>query len=529
MTWPRRWRIVLLAAGLLLVVRALQVRVPQLARPFWNDECVHSAAILRAPSLRLLPKYISYTSQPVLESALRREVWFPLLGWQERALRLPSLVYSVLALLSGLGLAVAVLRRRGVPPSAVVLGASLAGLWLVNHPTEGYLSAEARHYTFVSLVSLWWFSAWLLWERCPPALFALLSLIFANAHFFALPLIATAYALDAPREFRRGGLLALAWHASWVFAVFYLTRRANIAALNLLAASPPGHAPGWHWSSIAAGLGLYRQLQDFVHLPVPVLVVWAALCFAWRRSRVLNLLVVSFLFMPAFLVFSSVRSDYPFGWRYFMPFFGLGFVSVVLACCHGYRLWEWARVRRPVLSGGAGSWVLALALLVLFKAPASAWGLIRSGGALTLPLANSSPYFHMYEEIKRVDRPVMILRKCPWGDDVTDLYLDHIGVRFPRRAALVYDGMAGLTRRDAARLIERFPVEHPDGLVVLDRKEEECPDVSPPRRPGAARVWRIPGERICVWYVQGARDAAEIRRIARAVGFASIELFWKAP
>ena len=41
-----------------------------------------------------------------------------------------------------------------LPKWVVLLGAFLSALWIVNHPNHIEYSSNARHYTFVHLVSL---------------------------------------------------------------------------------------------------------------------------------------------------------------------------------------------------------------------------------------------------------------------------------------------------------------------------------------------------------------------------------------
>lgn len=517
------------AAALLLVlaVRGLELRLPGMARPFWEDEIHHNYAILNARHLRALLWNISTQSQPVLDYALRKVAWFFLFGHQERSLRLPSLGYSLLTVLASAGLAGWYARRRGGSPAVALVYGMVAGWWCLHHPFEIYYAAEARHYTLVTLASLLWFAVACLPLTMPAGALAASSLLLANTHFFAFPLLGWGYLtriLGAARRRQWATGVAL---AATALAIVVFTIRLNHPAWRHMLDHPPEAPAGPVGDRILAGLGLWWNATRFLALPVPAVVCWAALACAPRRREALPALAYAVGVIPVLLIDLRFRSAYPFFDRYFTPFFGLGFVTLILsldAVRDAGARWRSrvpARWRRPLVvlaTAGAAGWLGVFGDLIR---------LVPERRALALPPANFSPYFRLYEEIKAEPGPVLIVNAHCWADDIPLLYLTFIG-RPCTHGYTVIDSTGCSTPPAAARaVIQDFVRAFPRGLVVLDHKERPRPDPTPPPGAWTGRVRRA-ADPVSVWLVRGATGPEELRRLALAAGESPSEPLWRA-
>jgi hypothetical protein len=525
------WVAALSLVSALAALRAAERTWPEMTRPFWQDECKHNYAILDASSLTDMLARIGYMSQPALDHALKRVVWFPLLGHQERGLRLPSFAYYLALLMSVVWLTAGILRRRGHPPAYALFGALLAGLWLTTKPDEPWYGCEARHYALVSLLSCWWFHLTMVADRPSRAGRWLVSLAFANTHFFALPLIAAASLLDAVSAWRGrnrlGGMIVL----GGALAIAVVTIAVNHAAWRELTSRPPGGAVPW-LAGLLDGGRVWWSYTRYVRLPVTAVAVWAGLLLVAKRRDAGRLLLFVLVFLPLFLISLRLRSDYPFSSRYLTPFFGGAFVTLLLAFDRGRVLLAGLtkRFRLSPKAGRAAGWAAVAALVVLFKVGPAVHDLVRLRGALGMIPENGSPTFHMYEAIKRADVPVLVISENCWNDLTHRLYFRFIGTPFGREVRLLRQstcaGGASDVRVEAARCL----ADCPRGLVVLDQTDtgdHACGGLpaSPPG--GGLRVEQAPdGE--CAWFVRGARTASDIRRAARAVGFRSLR-WWYAP
>ena len=59
----------------IIIIRALEIRLPSITRSFWEDEIHHNYLILWADNLYQLLKHIGAQSQPFLDYFLRKIVW----------------------------------------------------------------------------------------------------------------------------------------------------------------------------------------------------------------------------------------------------------------------------------------------------------------------------------------------------------------------------------------------------------------------------------------------------------------------
>jgi hypothetical protein len=260
---------------------------------------------------------------------------------------------------------------------------------------------------------------------------------------------------------------------------------------------------------------------------VPVLVLGVALlAFAAariERGKVLRLLVLSFIVVPFLFVYFRLRSDYPFGPRYFTPFFGLGFAMLLtVAECALAAISRAATAmdRRWVTTLGAV--IVGVTALLTFGVPHTLAKVADRSG-LRVPASNFSPYFQLYGELRASQRPLFVLHSHCWANDIPLLYLQYVGGETYRAGYQVADSKGCETRAsDAREALRSFLEVNPRGLVVLDDKERDCSTSVNPSVAGEARVERVRLP-VCVWTISGASSIDEVRAVAEAVGFPFVE------
>jgi len=504
-----------LLVGLCALLRALELRLAVFARPLWEDEVHHNYAILKSPSLsgmREEPLFL-WQYQPLLDHALRKLVWFPLLGHDERALRLPSLFWGLSLVAALFALALAQLRQRGLSSPAALLLALCAALWAAGSPEAIHEATEARHYSFVALASLLWFAALLLAEGPRHKRLAAASLLFANLHFFSLPMISLAYAGLAAGALREGRRRDAMLFSAALGAVLLCTLAVNEPQLALLMQRPPGVRTTTTLGPALRGAGeLWLAYQSQLSLPLPAWGLWLGLAAAARfapRLRALPLLAGLFAGLPLFFVYFRLRSAYPFYPRYYAAFFGLGAVSLLMVLDAGAALLEQAPRSARALA--------LVATALLFGLPAHALGLVRDARGMKLPPANFSPYFVEYEALKQRARPLLVLQSHCFASDIPMLYLRFQGAPAQEGFTVLDSNGCGLELPLArGYLRELLARPGPPALLVLDQKEEPCSGAQPA---AGLSMQRLPGVEGCVWTLDAPRSLAEVRAAADAVGF----------
>ena len=524
--------LVVALAGL-LVVRALELRVPEMTRPFWEDEVHHNHTILASADMGQLRHNYRYLFQyqPLFDFWTRKTFWFPLLGIDERAMRIPAMVYGVALVLLVYAFALVSFAARMRLWWAALL-AFCAALWIVNNPTMVYFSAEARHYSLIALASMLWCGLLFLHEGRPRLLFAAATLLFANVHFFSLPMIAGGYALVVLREARRREFRWIAFHLLVCFAVVACTRSINYGPFYYLLHHTPttvGVVDGTLRQPLGmpvfkAAFGVWLDYSTFVALPPAAWAVWLAMLVvvAIRRAwRWIPFLAVVFVALPALFLYVRLRSDFPFRPPYFSVFTGLGLVSLLGALGFGVDGWEWlARhlsPRRRAAAAGVGFAVVALGLGV----PAFARQLVTERGGIHWVEPNFSPYFLAYSEIAKEGKPVFVLHNHCWTDNIPTMYFDHIipqdGVFRTTADALDCETRIPLARERLSAFLRDYGPR--GGFVVLDEKEDSCRDRPVPPIPFPGTVEKVTSVQDCMWKVRGARSLEELGVVAAAVGF----------
>lgn len=515
--------------GVILVLRALEVRLAGFQRPFWEDEIHHNHAVIVSPTLEAIQNHPMFIAmyQPFLEFALRKLFWFKLFGFQERGLRIPSLFYGVsTVILVYVAISLFLAKRPGWSRVAALLLGFLITLVAVNNETAVHYSTEARHYALIGLASTAWFILFFLYDARPSWLFALTSVILGNTHFFALPIIAGGYGIVILRALWKRQWLALPFAALALYAVYWSTLHINWPQFDQLLHNAPNQTTGEVMPTVATlktawkeGWKLWLAYGESLQLPLPPWLIWlfvvASIFFA-RALLVGRLVCVVFVGLPLFFTYMRVRSTYPFGDRYFAPFTGVGVASLAMAVAAAADLMMKLPERRrmPV---GAG--VLAVFAL-LVGAPKFAWGSLADLGQMRVPPENFSPYWKIYEEIKHENVPVFIVHRHCYCNDIVHLYMSWLGS--PRTSWFDTIDSRGCeaTAQVGKSWVQSFlsdPNKGPKGMVVLDNKESDCKNTPTPSLPPPLSMEKVQSSTWCVYKVRGARTVQELGVAAKAI------------
>lgn len=293
----------------------------------------------------------------------------------------------------------------------------------------------------------------------------------------------------------------------------------------MLTGAPPGEKQPL-LAGLLDGCRTWWGFVRYVHLPVIAAVIWAGLLVAAKRRDAGRLLVFVLVVIPLFLVALRIKSQYPFAGRYYTPFFGAAFITLVLALDQGRLLLENMLRRVRLRDNGRRiiRWTAVVALIAMFNVGPACRDLVRRRGALARLPENSSPTFVMYEAIKEISRPTLIISECCWNDVSHRLFLLHIGKPFKKELRMIRAGGCQGSSTDIEFEVGRFLTDNPSGLIVLDQTESiDNICGSAPKKPlgGRLAIQKVPGG-LCAWNVQGARKSSDVLRAAQSVDFRSL-------
>ncbi|MGK5089194.1 hypothetical protein WDW86_16710 [Bdellovibrionota bacterium FG-2] len=523
----------IISALLLLLTRALELRLPQITRGFWEDEAHHNYPVFASTDLWDLRAKLWSQFQPMLDFFLRKYFWFPLFGHDELSLRIPSLFFSLVTIIAAYCITLRHFRRPGLSPWIAVAFAFFAGAWITQHGVEVGYSAEARHYSLVSLVSLLWCSVALLIPRASERVLALASLLFANTHFFSLPLIIGAYGLRALDSIRMKQWNKLIRLITVLACICVATRYLNEPAFTALMNKPPSGAqvswtPRLFLDVANAGWGLWQEFISYLGLPVHRYILGITLfigLFVFDRKRITHLLILLCLVTPAFFIYCRARSSYGFGSRYFSPFFGLGFAVFVLSLeslVGGLtRAAQSLNKCLPETLSALMPLTLSFGLFALVASMAAS--MARDTWASrdrirTIP-RNFSFYYLAYQEIRATGLPVFLLHDHCWANDIPSLYFEFIGGAYSHpffiRDAVGCNFTSAQTRKD----LQSFLKTYPTGLIVLDQKRQDCSQAKPLQIRSQLNVGRLRSVKECVWTLRNATSLDGVFEVAQAAKF----------
>jgi hypothetical protein len=525
-----------LLAAIAIAVLALRPRLLEMRRELWLDEATQSFVTMAPRDFAGMRERTSLHAAPLLDFALRRFFWYRLLGHDERGLRLPSLFYSLCAIAVA-GLAAHRRLRESLSSRwLALLGGIVAAMWCSVQSSEVHYAVEARLYSFISLGSMAWAAAYVLFRERPRGawLLAAASLFYLQTHFFAIPLVGAAYAAETTAALWRRRWSEAALRAATFAALLGVTLAvswpgfAMFASFSQWTASPP---QGTLRDHAAAGLGLFWGYFRYLELPLGVGAAWVGVALAGLalpslrlRAAARRLALLVALALPLVFVLARARSSYEFFARYYMPFAGLGLVALVLALETIFVAARQLSRRVRLWPGMAGVLVAGVALAPLVARAA------RLPGRLSLPARNFSGVHQLFESLKRSGEAVFTVANPCWADVIPILYWRFIGASptLPIWVPQLFQDPACTSSAlgpggTIGRELDGFFREQPDGTVMLFQIHTSCPPAPASPRASGERIERLAftadDEPSCFWIVRHARSRERVEEIARQEGF----------
>lgn len=299
-----------------------------------EDEINHNDLVLESKSIRELRSIYVGQFQPLLEYALRKEIWFKILNpINDTALRIPSAFYSIIALILGFYF---FCRKRKYYFSVFFL------ILFSQAAIEIHYAHEARHYTLVSLAGLLFtISFYNLIEhnwKCKNyskkvLLFYLSSLLLLNSHFFSIILIMFCWFFLVLKIIKNVKIVLM-----YIFSftlILILTWIINYPAIKALNLGPPGALEARFsiltlqyslaYKKFIALITNFSQINYFEKFILPGSNIFYFVFFIILLNLVLNFSYKRFAFyfstfisLYSLLLICSYRSNYVLAERYFM-------------------------------------------------------------------------------------------------------------------------------------------------------------------------------------------------------------------
>jgi len=330
-----------------ILLAALLLRLPLMFQGYWYDEAF-TERLTTLPLDRLFPAILSDTHPPLYYSAIW--LWSRLAGHSEFMLRLPSLVYGLLAVYLLYRLVIAL----GLSERSALIAAALCAIT----PSAIYYSTEARSYAMLTCAVLG--ALICIFEDRPKAFVVCVAFCGWLHHlglFYVPVLLTAAWILHSGDPRQEGYFILLISHPGrWRLAIF-----AAIAAACVwlpLAYIQSGSIADGFWIYFNSGTPVWMLTLNLMYLPrayiLPILLPYIALLafgFYISRRRLMQrpgaALLVVMIGAPALAVLASMVWAPVFLPRIFLPITLLALIPLAYALDTRWQIV--ARVAAPVL------------------------------------------------------------------------------------------------------------------------------------------------------------------------------------
>jgi hypothetical protein len=520
LTWLAR--AALLVLPLLLVAGALVLRLKGFS---WesnheiSEEIRHAQGALNGLKIRDVFRTMYGQAQPALDYLLRKLFWFPLLGVDERSIRMVSLVYGLAAVLAAYWLSFRYLALR-LPALVAGFLAFAIGASIAAGPDFLFLSVYGRHYTFVILLSVLWYGAYFLRGAFSRPGFHWLSLIFLNVHFFAAFPIFLIYAAESLYLLRRTQYRDLLRLVGIGLAILIFTVMVNLKAVKVLVFAPPAPVSTMDISGVLANSFLTYLRFWRADIGIPVLLLAAGLAsLAWHRRWFLLGQVV--LLPLLVFIFLSVKSTYGIEPRYLAVFWGLPLIFLAVAVRDSYESVSRTGLHRGPGLSRAGRGLLAIVLLAFLGGPKVVSAALNFSAYRTPP-RNFTEVFHLYDRMKKASNaPILLLYDDCYTGQVPQIYLGFIEPEY-RYGHMIEDtkGCGGYSFSQVHARLKHFLDFNPKGEIYFESRLGGCNKDLPVRVAwrGMAAHKFFKGRYTCLWKFENTRDLPGLLGMIKNLG-----------
>lgn len=523
----------LLPVGALLLFLAFVLRAANMNNHFFQAEFLYYYSALASQDFKDF--YVSFGAgqgQPFLEPVLRKMLWFPLLGYSERSLRLPGLIYGLGLVGFALGFGWWYFRKREkrTPSVALLFGVFCASCFAVS-PLQIYLVGIGRHYTFIWLIATLWSVYFIFTPQPRLTRFSAASFAFMNTHLFSLPLIASAFGwlglnLDQPR--RPSPKRVLPWALAYA-AIFGVSLYFNGLAYKMIFDQSHALARRPLADVLREVGGLFNTFLLILGYPKFGYLMWALVALQWRRPEARRLLFMVLVPLPVFLVVARLHASLAFSPQYLSAFGGLQLAAMVLALSKADQLWR--KQVQPRLKIRSERLAATIGIGLVGAYAFGTVDLIRFAAATKIPRLspNFSNTFHTFEELRELARPLFIIDPCDSAERAK-YYLRFNGNNPYRFGYDVVDLGCFVEPRQVVSLFETFLDAHPKGLVVFYSDTRPCPyrSFTANRSDGGTmQIRKTRTDDTCVWIAQGVRGWKDLEAAAKSVGWPDYAHFFQ--
>jgi hypothetical protein len=547
--WPAFLVLVITAIALLGYSISLRYNLI-LGSPLWMDEGFHALAYLKADSTWNISERLVTHSQPALDYVLRRTIWSLLLPLTVPGIRIPSMFFSLLHI-AIVAIGLIDFRRRTGRMSLDLLDWALlllsAIIWMGFNPVEILHSAQARHYSLVSLASTVWGLVCIC--RCfDSALNRFMSrLILINCHFFSFPIVIAEQLIRAVFDLRQrispwrelcagagAGLLTL--YFNWpTFAPFWQTfsERTNKTLASMLhlagalerssAAQMMWLTNSWRMTLRAYACGGLSSGMLLVAILFLIERVWRIRTISKLRTEYTILFLVLTHFFEMLLILN--RTSYQLVDRHLVVFSGL---SVAIWITTLGILSDCLRRR-----SGASSFAV-LALLTSLFSTYFRWDRIEAVVSES-NLAYDTRLEDIMLTLHDLERPILYIVSPCWTHGSVEFYLDYLpATRLPDNSLnILFKAATGFgycrdfdIESDAGirSEVDKFFSQHTNPIVVFNEMHSRCPKEGRHSiSTGSASVQFASDRYGCFWIVNGVRSRAEVEEVQRAINFPTVQ------
>lgn len=445
----------------------------QFQKSLHSDTTYHNLAAVNSKTPSEFFGGVGYSSQPILESLMRRFIFVPIFGDNERTVRIPDIFSWFLLTLLLPWLTFKALREEGTHENSLLLASTLlVSLWAASNQLLTENAVFGRHYEWCALISFLWFAAYRQKEFFKSNWFHCLSILYLNSHFFAWPIVGSAYLyqaivlLNAKKKNRE-----LATCFALAFIIFLISAIINWEGIFTLAIGDTftgvpksSNTSQGFLKTILSGISLGRTFRSAFEINYAFILLAVVGSGILKRNN--KFLLSLGVLLASFIVIKG-SSGFAFAPRYIIPFFGMAWWIVVEGVTVTLNLFSWFDEKnKPKVSK---SWIkvspliLASIFLVWFYSlsPKRVFQTALKSG---IPKENFTAEFFEYEKIKKLDNPSLVIGGGGWPYLITLWYLRDQNKENPKVISTSQDWINSDSAKES---LLKFEIRNPRVLSLI--------------------------------------------------------------
>jgi hypothetical protein len=428
---------------------------------FWQDSLRHNSYAYSPNDFNEFRKEVSKDFQPIMEYSFRRYIVFPILGLSETTMRLPDLIWWIITLVLLPVLTNTLIKRFGVlDENWRLIFVLISCFWLVNTPTLIRYAVEGRHYSLCALISIIWIHSLFSKGSRNSNLFNIYSLLYVNTHFFVWPLVGLTYLKSIISTAKEKRIKESIIQTLWAIGIFTFSIILNYKSIERLVIKTPGKK---ETSSISLNeffpemfslINQYIQTFELGFIIIPAIAV--AILSKNRQF------IFSYLCLLLVLTLIKFTSDYNVSERYFIPFTGIAWVTLITLCIAIPKVLVFNK------ETGGGRKVtyfasLTATIITMSLAGVKSMGYIDQISKMDLTRENFSKLHEVFSELERLDRPIAITSMARYEAETCEFY----ATKLRKTASPIYVVRGDLLPWELSETWEPISKKYPDLINLL--------------------------------------------------------------